>query len=120
MSPKVTDDRALALLAEGILDASSDEIVRVAVANGVDVAALEKKVRAMIDARVSAAERSERTSFSIGGTVALRSDPKRVGVVTSITPSNRETRYGVFVDGRMETLYASQLLAADIAPAAIG
>ena len=120
MSPKVTDDRALALLAEGVLDASPDEIVRVAVAHGVDVTALEKKVRAMIDARVAAAERSEPTSFSIGQTVALRSEPKRVGVVTSITPSNRETRYGVFVDGRMETLYASQLLPADIAPAAIG
>ena len=120
MSPKVTDDRALALLAEGVLDASPDEIVRVAVAHGVDVTALEKKVRAMIDARVAAAERSEPASFSIGQTVALRSDPKRVGVVTSITPSNRETRYGVFVDGRMETLYASQLLPADIAPAAIG
>src|SRR5580704_331554 len=120
MSAKVTDDRALALLAGSILDASADEIVRVAVANGVDVATLEKKVRAMIEARMAAAERSERTSFSIGETVALRSDPNRVGVVTSIAPSNRETRYGVFVDGRMETLYASQLLPADIAPAAIG
>jgi ATP-dependent helicase HepA len=74
----------------------------------------------MIEARVAAAERSERTSFSVGETVALRSDPKRVGVVTLITPSNRETRYGVFIDGRVETLYASQLLPADIAPAAIG
>lgn len=120
MSPKVTDDRALALLAEGILDASADEIVRVAVANGVDVAALEKKVRAMIENRVATIEKSERTSFSIGETVTLRSDPKRVGVVTSITPSNRETRYGVFVDGRMETLYASQLQPTDIAPAVIG
>jgi ATP-dependent helicase HepA len=120
MNPKVTDDRALVLLAEGVLDASSDEIVRVALANGVDVAALENKVRTMIDARVSAIERSERISFSVGETVALRSDPKRVGVVTSIAHSNRETRYGVFIDGRLETLYASQLLPADIAPAVIG
>lgn len=120
MSPSVTDDRALALLAEGVLDTSPEEIVRIAVANGVDVAALETKVRAMIEARVAAAEQSERTDFSVGETVALRSDPKRVGVVTSITPSNRETRYGVFIDGRMENLYASQLLPADIAPAAIG
>jgi superfamily II DNA or RNA helicase len=119
MSPSVTDDRALALLAQGVLDASPEEIMRVAVANGVDVTALESKVRAMIEARVAAAERSERTSFSIGETVALRSDPKRVGVVTSITPSNRETRYGVFIDGRMETLYGSQLLPANIAPTAI-
>jgi ATP-dependent helicase HepA len=120
MSPKVSDDRALALLAEGILDASADEIVRVAVTNGVDVAALEKKVRAMIEDRVAASEKLERTSFHIGETVALRSDPQRVGVITSITPSNRATRYGVFIDGRMETLYGTQLLAADIAPAAIG
>ena len=120
MSPSVTNDRALALLAEGVLDASPEEIVRVAIANGVDVTALETKVHAMIEARLAAAERSERTSFSVGETVALRSDPQRVGVVTSITPSNRETRYGVFIDGRMETLYASQLLPADIAPATIG
>ena len=120
MSPKVIDDRALALLAEGILDASADEIVRVAITNGVDVAALEKKVRAMIEDRVAAAEKSERTSFSIGETVALRSDPQRVGVITSLTPSNRATRYGVFIDGRMETLYGTQLQIADIAPAAIG
>ncbi|BCH27797.1 DEAD/DEAH box helicase [Mesorhizobium sp. L-8-3] len=120
MSPSVTDDRAIALLAEGVLDASPEEIVRVAVANGVNVEALEMKVRAMIEARVAAAERSERSSFTIGETVALRSDQKRIGVVTSITPSNRETRYGVFIDGRMEMLYASQLLPADVAPAAIG
>ena len=94
--------------------------MRVAVANGVDVVALETKVRAIIEDRIAAAERSERTSFSIGETVALRSDSKRVGVITSITPSNRAIRYGVFIDGRMETLYGSQLLPADIAPAAIG
>lgn len=120
MSPRVTDDHALALLAEGVLDASPEEIVRVAVYNGVDVAALETKVRAMIEARVAAAAQSERTDFSVGETVALRSDPKRVGVVTAMTPSNRATRYSVFIDGRVETLYASQLLPADIAPAAIG
>src|SRR5579885_2272587 len=40
MSPNVTDDRALALLAEGVLDASPEEIVRVAVANGIDVTAV--------------------------------------------------------------------------------
>ena len=83
-----------------------NEIVRVAIANGVNVAVLEKKVRAMIEERVVAAQKSERTSFGVGETVALRSDPRRVGVVTSMTPSNRETRYGVFIDGRMETLYA--------------
>ena len=120
MSLKITDDRLLSLLAEGILDASEDEIERVAIANGVDIAALEKKVRAMIAERVVAAQMSERTSFAIGETVALRSDPRRVGVVTSMTPSNRETRYGVFIDGRVETLYASQLIAANIAPSAIG
>lgn len=120
MTTSVSDDRALALLAEGVLDASPEEIMCVAIANGVDVAALETKVRAMIEARVAAAERSEQTCFSVGETVALRTDPKRVGVVTSITPSNREARYGVFFAGRVETLYASQLLSAQIAPAVIG
>jgi len=115
-----SDDRVLALIAESILDASDEEIVRVAIANGVDVDALARKVRAMVDARLAAAEKSERTNFAVGETVALRSDPRRVGVVTSIRSSNRETRYGVFIDGRMETLYASQLTAADIAPEAIG
>ncbi len=120
MTQSVTDDRALSLLASAILDASPEEIVQVAVANGVDVVALEAKVRAMIAVRTAAAEQSERSRFSIGETVALRSDPRRVGVVTSINASNRETRYGVFIDGRVETRYASQLLAADIAPTAIG
>lgn len=120
MSSKITDDRALMLIAESILDASEDEIVRVARENGVDVSALERKVRTMIAERVTAAQRSERRSFTIGETVALLSDPSRVGVITSVTPSNRETRYGVFIDGRLETLYASQLVAAAIAPAAVG
>ena len=119
MSPKISDDRALALIAEGVLDASNEEIARVAIANGVDFGALEKKVRAMIEERSAAAQTSERTSFAIGETVALRSDPRRIGVVTSMTPSNRETRYGVFINGRKETLYASQLIPADIAPSAI-
>ena len=120
MSSKISDDRALMLIAESILDASEDEIVRVAIENGVDVTALERKVRVMIAARVTAAQRSERRSFTIGETVALLSDPSRVGVITSVTPSNRETRYGVFIDGRLETLYASQLVAAAIEPAAVG
>lgn len=120
MRGKVSDDRVLALIAESILDANDEEIVRVAIANGVDVHALEKKVRAMVEARLAAAEKSERTSFAIGEMIALRSDPRRVGVVTAIRLSNRETRYGVFIDGRMETLYASQLTAADVAPTAVG
>lgn len=120
MSSKVGDDRALALIAESILDASDEEIVRVAIANGVDVRALEKKVRSMVETRLAAAEKSERTSFAIGEMVVLRSDARRVGVVTAIRPSNRETRYGVFIDGRMETLYASQLITADVVPTAVG
>ena len=84
----------LALLAEGILDASEDEIVRVAIASGVDIAARGEGARDDRE-RAAAAQNQERTSFAIGETVALRSDPRRVCVVTSMTPSNRETRYGV-------------------------
>src|SRR4051812_18668839 len=113
MSPRTTDDRAIALIAESILNASDEEIIRTAVTNKIDVAALETKVRILIQERVAAAEKVERSGFAIGETVALRSDTHRVGVVTSITPSNRETRYGVFIDGRIETRYASQLIAAN-------
>jgi superfamily II DNA or RNA helicase len=116
MSANANDDRALALIAEGILDASDVEIMRVAIERGVDVGALERKVRAMIADRVAAADRAERLNFAVGETVARRSDPSRIGVITSITQSNRELRYSVFVDGRMETLYASQLTPAEIAP----
>jgi ATP-dependent helicase HepA len=110
------DDRTLALIAEGILDASDEEITRVANERGVDVAALERKIRTMIADRVSAAERTERLSFAIGETVALRSDPRRIGIITSIAPSNREVRYGVFIDSRVEMLYASQLAPAEVVP----
>jgi superfamily II DNA or RNA helicase len=120
MSSKISDDRALMLIAESILDASEDEIVRIAIENGVDVTALERKVRVMIAERVTAAQRQERRSFAVGETVALLSDPSRVGVITSVAPRNRETRYGVFIDGRLETLYGSQLVAAAIEPAAVG
>ena len=120
MISKVSDDRALALIAEGILDASDDEVVRAAIANGVDVQALEKKVRAMVEARFAATANSERLSFAVGEMVALRSDPSRIGVVTTVRPSNRETRYGVFIDGRLETLYASQLTAAEAAVPVVG
>jgi superfamily II DNA or RNA helicase len=120
MSPGTTDDQVLALIAESILDASEDEIMRVAVERGVDVAALERKVRAMIDDRMRAADASDRLSFSVGETVALRSYPSRIGVIMSMTPSNREMRYSVFIDGRVEMLYASQLSPAEIAPRMVG
>lgn len=119
MTPNATNDRVLALIAEGILDASDDEISRIAIERGVDVVALERKVRTMIADRVMAVDQSDLLSFAIGDTVALRSDSRRIGVITSITPSNRELRYGVFIDGRVEMLYASQLAPAEIAPRAI-
>ncbi|MFG3594527.1 hypothetical protein [Bradyrhizobium sp. RDI18] len=119
MRHKATDERVLEILAEGVLNASPEEIKRVAIASGIDVAALEKKVREKIAERTAIAEDSQRGSFSVGETVALRSDPKRIGVVTAVTPSNRETRYSVFIEGRMEMLYASQLQPADLAPTAI-
>ena len=116
MNLNATDDHALALIAEGILDASDEEIMRVAVAHGVDVAALERKVRAMIAERMTAADQAERLSFTVGETVSLRSDPSRIGVITAVTPSNREVRYSVFIEGRVEMLYARQLAPTKIAP----
>jgi len=112
-------DQLLALIAEGILDASDDEIVEVARAHGVDVDALERKVREIVAARVSEAQALPAHSFNIGEAVALRSDPARIGIITGITPSNRESRLSVFIDGRLETLYVSQVMRADLAPGTV-
>ncbi len=116
MSKDEIGDLALSLLAEGILGASADEIMQVAVANGVNVEALERKVRGLIAARLDGGAGSTTRDFAIGDTVALRSDPGRIGVVTAAIRSNRETRYSVFVGDRLQTLYASQLTSAQIAP----
>lgn len=112
-------DQILALIAEGILEASDDEIVATAQAHGVDVAALERKVRQIVSARIAAVQSTPMRSFAIGETVALRSDPGRIGVITGITPSNRETRLNVFIDGRLETWYQSQVIEADLTPGAV-
>jgi len=112
-------DQLLALIAESILEASDDEIVAAAQAHGVDVTALERKVREIISTRVAAVQAASQPNFAIGATVALRSDPARIGVITGITPSNRETRLSVFIDGRLETWYFSQVVAADLAPGAV-
>jgi hypothetical protein len=41
----------------------------------------------MLADRVAAADRAER--LSVGKTVALRSDPSRIGVISSMTSSSR-------------------------------
>lgn len=112
-------DQLLALIAEGILEASDDEIVAAAQAHGVDVTALERKIREIISTRVAAVQAAPQPNFAIGATVALRSDPARIGVITGITPSNRETRLSVFIDSRLETWYLSQVVAADLTPGAV-
>lgn len=117
MTKPTDSDQVLALIAEGILEASDEEIVETAREHGVDVDALERKVREIIAARVEAIQPAQ--PLQIGDTVALRSDPARIGVITGITPSNRETRLNVFIDGRVETLYLSQVVLADIAPGAV-
>ncbi|KRR19400.1 hypothetical protein CQ13_33815 [Bradyrhizobium retamae] len=53
MRHKATDERVLEILAEGVLNASPEEIMRVAIASGIDVAALEKKVREKIAERTA-------------------------------------------------------------------
>ena len=47
--------------------------------------------------------------FSPGQIVTLRSDPSVRGAVVSVTPATPENRVGVFVDGNVQTFYASQL-----------
>ncbi len=117
MTTSANSDQILALIAESILDASDQEIVDTARAHGVDVDALERKVREIIAVRVNAVQQPP--LLQIGETVALRSDPARIGVITGIIPSNRETRLNVFIDGRLETLYMSQVVRADLAPGTV-
>lgn len=117
MTTPLESDQILALIAEGILDASDEEIIQTARSSGVDVDALERKVRELIAARISGMETAQ--PLRIGETVALRSDAARIGVITGITPSNRETRLSVFIDGRLETLYLSQVVRADLSPGAV-
>lgn len=112
-------DQLLSLIAEGILEASDEEIVATAQAHGVDVAALERKIREIIAIRMEAAHSVPAPNFQIGHTVSLRSDPARIGVITGITPSNRETRLSVFIDARLETWYLSQVIAADMTPGTV-
>ena len=112
-------DQLLSLIAEGILEASDDEIIAAAQAHGLDVVALERRVREIIATHIEAAQSSPAPNFQIGHTVSLRSDPARIGVITGITPSNRETRLNVFIDGRLETWYLSQVIAADLTPGAV-
>jgi ATP-dependent helicase HepA len=95
-----------------------EEILQMAAAHNVDVDALVARVRRVIEAGVRRASSSTPASdapptFTVGQTVALKSTPSRLGVVTSVTPSNREARYTVFIDGRLETAYASQLVPAE-------
>ena len=47
--------------------------------------------------------------FSPGQIVILRSDPSVRGAVVSVTPGTPEDRIGVFIDGSVQTFYASQL-----------
>jgi ATP-dependent helicase HepA len=113
------EEVALGLVAEGILEASDHEIMEAARAAGVDVNALVRRVREMISQRLSGNEASRANGFGVGDTVALRSDPRRVGVITAVSRSNRETRYGVFIDGRVQSLYARQIQAADLTAAMV-
>lgn len=51
--------------------------------------------------------------FAVGQLVSRRSDPGAVGIVRQALPGKPETRYNVFIDNRLVTLYASQLQSAE-------
>lgn len=118
MTDRRNSEDLLDLVAEGILEATDSEIEEVARQHGVEPAALAARVRAIIAMRVAEGAQSDRP-LEIGDTVSLRADPARIGVVTGVTPSNRETRLSVFIDNRIETLYLSQVMRADLAPGSV-
>ena len=53
------------------------------------------------------------TAFSPGDIVRLRAEPQKCGAVISAIPSEKETRYQVFLDGGKVSFYESQLMPGD-------
>ena len=49
--------------------------------------------------------------FSVGQIVSLRMDPRKHGAVVGVQTAGVETKYSIFIDGAVQKLYASQLLA---------
>lgn len=50
-------------------------------------------------------------SFQVGSIVHLVANPERKGVVLSVTQGQDEARYQVFLDGKPQMFYESQLVA---------
>ena len=53
--------------------------------------------------------KSASTRFAPGDVVRLRADPEKSGAVTSVHPTGQETRYQVFIDGKVGSFYESQI-----------
>ena len=51
--------------------------------------------------------------FPLGQIVYLKSDPSLKGAVVEVLPGKVEDRIKIFVDGKIQTYYASQLQAED-------
>ena len=47
--------------------------------------------------------------YSVGQIVALRANPAVTGAVVRVLPAVPERRYQVFINGKTETYYASQI-----------
>jgi len=52
-------------------------------------------------------------TYAPGDIVRLRADPGKSGAVTSVMPSEQETRYQVFIDGKVGPYYETQLMPSD-------
>ena len=57
--------------------------------------------------------KSNSTQFSPGDVVRLVANPDKSGAVTSVHPVGQETRYQVFIDGKVGSFYESQLEVAE-------
>ncbi len=73
------------------------------------VSSIKQSDREIVCTSTSTEQNEPETEFDLGQIVTLKSDPLSRGAVVAVLPANPENRYKVFMDGTMQTFYASQL-----------
>ena len=69
----------------------------------------QHQAHAMSPLTVPENKKVDTVEFEVGQIVAIKSNPSSRGAIIAVVPSERENRFKVFLDGQMQTFYASQL-----------